>query len=187
MPLFVGIVNSSLGLPTRDRTVVGWRSSLISWVACCRGRGKVAHGWRKSWSSENLALTGGIDSDGTESPSDEAESVSSKWALCWSEMMEEECRDSSCGGSEIGFPEEFSGRGRDRVNMVSNSETEVESILDAEAAPSSRVIWEIRWLILTIVPLHTSQEESGYSRCRKWEWSCSSPRGLQEIEISILL
>lgn len=54
--------------------------------------------------------------------------------------MEEECRDSSCGGSEIGFPEGFSGRGRDRVNEVLDSDTEVESILEAEAAPSSRVI-----------------------------------------------
>lgn len=42
----------------------------------------MAHGWRESWSRQNLALTGGIDSDGTESPSDEAESVSFKWALC---------------------------------------------------------------------------------------------------------
>lgn len=156
MPLFVGIEKSSLGLPTRDRTVVGWRSSSVSWVACCCGRGKVAHGWRESRSRQNLALTGGIDSDGSESPSDEAESVSSKWALCWGEIMEEECSDSSCGGSEIGFPEGFSGRGRDRVNEVLDSDTEVESILEAEAAPSSRVIWKSRWLILTVVPLHTS-------------------------------
>ena len=54
--------------------------------------------------------------------------------------MEVDCRDSSCGGSEIGFSEGFSGKGRDRVNEVSDSETVVKSILDAEAAPSSRVI-----------------------------------------------
>lgn len=117
-------------------------------------------------------------SDGRESPCGAYKTMSSKGVSLLDETVE--------GGGGAGGRDEIwrsGGLGESggvRVNEV--SVMEVEAMLDTEAFPSSRVAHESRRRTLAVAPLHTSQQGSGQSTCRKWEASYRCPKGLEKTE-----